>query len=442
MKLMTTPSQRQEFQRRHHAGETYSEIAAHCGVSKECVRYWCRREGRAGGCESQYQRDGPGPLSEFHALVRYALLRLKVQHPHWGPNRLRVHLRKRASVRGLPLPSEASIGRYLHQWLRFHRRPKKKLETPRPHEPTAVHQCWQIDFKSDIQLTDGTQVTLHTVRDPVGEACLAAKVFPNDTATLRPERVTLEQVRQVLRSTFTTWNTLPDQIQTDGEPVLVRQAGKEAFPNVFTLWLKGLGIEHAVIRPGCPTDNAEVERCHRTLNDYVIVGNEHQLFAGLEAQLDQAVLDLLFDLPSRAQGCTGRPPLEAHPDLLQPRHPFRPEHELALFDLKRVDAYLSTFTWTRKASKNGQISLGGRHQYYSVGRAYAQHTIVVRFDPTDRQFVCYDAAVPDKEIARRPARQLEVADLTGLATWPAGLVPQQLPLPLPAGVDVNEHAGV
>jgi len=153
---------------------------------------------------------------------------------------------------------------------------------------------------------------------------------------------------------------------------------------------------------------------------------------------DVAVVELAFELPSYAEECAGRTPVEAHPELLEPRHPFCAEHELALFDLGRVDAFLSTFTWTRKVGKTGQICIGGQHEYYAVGRAYARQEVVVCFDPADRCFVFY---LPDsahdgldqedwQEIGRRPARNLEVEDLTGLAAWPDGLVPQQLPLPL------------
>jgi hypothetical protein len=110
---------------------------------------------------------------------------------------------------------------------------------------------------------------------------------------------------------------------------------------------------------------------------------------------------------------------------------------LALFDLKRVDNYLATFTWERKVGKTGQITIGGRHQRYSVGRAYAGQQVLVRFDPTDRHFVFFDPNQPKKEIGRRPARGLDVADITGLAEWPAGLGIQQLPLPFSVLEGVN-----
>lgn len=434
MKQQTQPGQRQEFYRSHQAGESYEQIAEQVGVSKECVRYWCRRQRDGGDSHNRYQRQSPGLLSEFEPLVRYVILRLKLAHPRWGRHTIHHHLKKRPSLQRVKLPKPAAIGRYLYQWPRF-RRPAKKqpAQRPRPQPPTQVHQQWQIDFKIDLELADGTPLILYTVRDPVGEACIGAFLVEVQRVKHKPQRVTLEQVRTVLRHCFGQWGTLPDEIQTDGEPSLVA-IGQDAFPSQFSLWLVGLGIHHRVTRSGQPTDNAEVERCHRTICDYALVGQQKQSLKQLQQQLQQAVTELVFELPSWAEGCQGKPPIEAHPELLQPRHPFAPEHELALFDLRRVDAYLASFTWSRQVGKSGQITLGGHHQAYSVGRAYAGRQVLVRFDPTDRHFVFFDPAHPDQALGRRPARDLELAVLTGLAVWPEALLPQQLPLPFFEGV--------
>jgi hypothetical protein len=322
----------------------------------------------------------------------------------------------------------ASIGRYLHQWPRFrrhHAKPPRPKE--RPSLPTAVHQRWQVDFKLGIALRDQTLVNLHTVHDPVGEVCIGATLFPAGHVGGHPRQVTLPQVQATLRACFTRWHTLPDEVQTDGDPVL---RGREDFPSRLTLWLQGLGIQHLVIRPGRPTDNAEVERCHRTVHDYALVGNERYALAPLQELLNQAVQEMASTLPSRAEGCAGQPPLLAHPDLLQPRRPYQPDRELLLFDLRRADAYLATYTWERKVGRTGQITLGGRHTAYSVGRASAGQHIRIRFDPSDRSFVFFDAKL-EHEIGRRPARGLGVADLTGIISLPSGPVPQQLPLPEP-----------
>ena len=434
MVKQTTVEQRQEFYQRHQADESYQAIGLQRGVSRECVRYWCRRQREGGDCQSRYQRSRRGLLSRFDPKVRYAIARLKLEHPRWGPRSIRHRLKKRSSLKGLSLPKEAQIGRYLHQWSRFRRSPRVVLPSQRPDPPTYVHQRWQVDFKMGIALTNGSQVNLHTVRDPVGEACLGAVIFPAGSVGQAPAKVTAAQVRTSLRRCFARWQTLPAEVQTDGETTLSSHRHND-FPTDFTLWLIGLGIAHKVIRPATPTDNAEVERCHRTINDYAVIGNQSQLREGLQTLLDEAVEELAFELPSRAEGCAGRPPIQAHPELLQPPRPFQPELELAHFDLTQVDVYLAALTWQRQASGSAQVSLGG--QRYFVSRAYANQPISIRFDPADRHLVFFEPDQPDKEICRRPARGLEVEDLTGLTHWPAELGPQQLPLPLFSSEGVN-----
>jgi len=115
----TTSIQRELFFQRHKNGETYAEVAKQMGVSRECVRYWCRRQRDRKGIQSVYCRKPYGLLIRFSPLVRFAILRLRLEHPHWGPDRIRYMTRQRQALQSLRLPSIAQIGRYLHQWERF-----------------------------------------------------------------------------------------------------------------------------------------------------------------------------------------------------------------------------------------------------------------------------------------------------------------------------------
>ena len=56
---------------------------------------------------------------------------------------------------------------------------------------------------------------------------------------------------------------------------------------------------------------------------------------------------------------------------------------------------------------------------------------------TDRHFVFVEPHQPDLEIKRRPALDLSVSDLTGLALWPEALAPQQLALPFLSNIEVT-----
>jgi hypothetical protein len=222
-----------------------------------------------------------------------------------------------------------------------------------------------------------------------------------------------------LRQCFTDWGTLPEEIQTDREPSLAGASGSDGFPTRFTLWLAGLGIVHRLIRPGRSTDNAAVERCHRTVNDYAIVGREHLDYESLNEILIQAVEELNYDLPSRAKHCNGRPPIQAHPALLDPQRPYHSALEDDLFDMARIDTFLAQLTWLRKVGKTGQIYL--HDKAYSIGRKHARQQVQVRFDPTDRHFVISLPDDPDVVIARRPIRGLQRAELIGSTLNPSAV---------------------
>ena len=426
MSEQTTPDQRRWFFEQHESGLLYREIADAAHVSAMCVRYWCRRLARGKPAETVYTRRPGGLLQSFHALVRYALLRLRLEHPRWGPTRLCFHMGKRPSLAGKRLPSSASIGYYLHQWERFRRPIREHHHAPLPHAPTQVHEEWQIDYKMAIPAAGGRLVNVLDIRDPIGAAAIGSFEHPGGTIGHAPRRLTFPQIRADLRLCFAAWQTLPDRIRTDNEGVFVGKPEND-FPSLFSLWLKGMGVEHVSIRPGQPTDNAHVERQHRTINDYCLQGHKETGVA-LQVMLNQSLHDLNQELPSRAHGCHGQPPLYAHPDLLHPRRPFNAVMELAQFDLGRVDRFLAALTWTRKVGKKGQVKLGGTGHRYTVGHEDTGQRVVIRFDPRDRTFVFCNGK--GEELRRSRCRWLDVTDLTGLDPWTDGPGIQQLRFPL------------
>lgn len=426
MSEQTTCKQRRLFYQRHNQGETYQEIAQAMGVSRECVRYWCRRQRAGKSVQSFYHRKPLGLLSQFSAVARYVCMRLRLEHPRWGASRIRHAMIQRPTLQNLRVPSTTQIGRYLHQWLRFRRKPSQRIERERPRQPERVHECWQMDFKMGIALQNRRLVNLHTVRDPFGAAYIGAVVYDAGKIGQRPRQITMEQTRATLRCCFAFWNTLPERLQTDNQTGLAAARQSNDFPTTFTLWLIGLGIQHVFIRAGHPTDNAEVERCHRTLTDYAITGHQDLSQPQLQQALDVALHQLNFELPSNAHACHGKPPIQAHPALLQPRRWFLPEQELAIFNLQQVHTYLAGFTWERIVSKVGRIDLGGFR--YGVGKRFAGRHIHIRFEVETLEFVFYDEHIV---IRRHLPQGLSIEDLTGFYSIKSSLGLQQLPLPLP-----------
>lgn len=425
MAKRTSEERRVEFYRRSLRGETYAAIAQDCEVSLECVRYWCQKQKKGQGIKSQWHHPKHGLLSQFHASVIEHITDLRKQHPRWGPISLRMHLDEELKLKGKRLPSPASIGRFLHADPANRRNKRKPPELPEV-TLTHTHQRWEMDFKVKIHLKSGETVQLHTVTDPFSGAQIGANLYLSASGA---SRVPLVDVQATLRACFTEWGTLPEEIQTDGESILVATAGE--LPTPFTLWLAGLGVGHRRISPGRPTQNGSVERGHRTLNDYCLYGQLHRSLPDLQTYLNQCRIELNGRYPSRAKGCGGQPPLSAHPELLHPLRAYHPAYEQILFDLSKADALLATCQIERKVGKTGQISLGGNHEYYLVGRAFARQLVQIRFDPATRNFV---ASLPGEdgnlqEIKRWHARHLEVHHLLWPGDPPPTHCPQQLALP-------------
>lgn len=125
MTRQTTPEERSEFYRRHVRGASYEEIAMAYEVSLECVRYWCRKQAKGQGVQSQWHIPMRGALSQYSEGVRQQILTLRDAHPGWGPISIRLELERDVQFAQQRLPSRASIGRYLHSFPRFRRVPKK-----------------------------------------------------------------------------------------------------------------------------------------------------------------------------------------------------------------------------------------------------------------------------------------------------------------------------
>jgi hypothetical protein len=352
-------------------------------------------------------------------------LALKQAHRRWGPTRVLVELRHDPSLTGLPLPSRSRLAALFQAECPA----PLPVPAPRPHlppppQPSAVHECWQLDSQEGIRLTNGRRATICSIRDPLGAAILNSEAF-DVTRARHWRKLTWEEVRSVIRTACAIWGTLPDAVQTDNELCLAGSP-TDPFPSRLTLWLVGLGVLHRRIRPGQPTDQAQIERSHRTLANFVGTLDGLPDLATLQQRLDEERQQYNAWFPSQASDCAGRPPLVAHPELGQPRRPYRVEWERRLFDEQRVYDYLATIPLERKVSTNGRVSVGRR--LLAVGRRLAGQLVKVHCDRQARQWV---VLLPDgSEVVRHAIVGMDVTTLTGLAELPA-VEEQPIQLTLP-----------
>jgi len=390
----TTHCERVEIVERHQAGESLRAMALKLNLNLYTVRHWWRAFRDGGWAALEPRGKGPpvaGPLSRFHPRIKYVALRLKREHPAWGPAMLRLHMQRRQSLTGLSLPKNTVLWSYLHQFgARLIKAPRPPTKRPAavPVRAKAPHQCWEMDFKGDeLFADDQPPIAPLGLTDEASGAPLARFIHLLSARGNR-QGLTMRLVQADLRVSFTRYGR-PQVLRMDRDPVFVGSPRLE-WPGTLLLWLVGLDILPLINRPYQPTDNAMVERSHRTWKGDVLTSRSQASLAELEADSAQAVADRQLYLPSRHPECNGQPPAVAFPDLLRVQRPYSPEQERALFDLRRVDDYLAQWEWRRRVDCEGKISLADHN--ILVGRRYRGQVVKVRFDPGPREFVASSAA--------------------------------------------------
>jgi hypothetical protein len=368
----------------HEQGMSLGQIAQCLGVHRDTVKKWWRVY-REAGWEGLYPKpcgDGAsGPLCRFDPLVRYVALRLKREHPGWGPEVLLLAMYRRASLAGKRLPGRSALAGYLQPYLERLRHGRPRV-LRRPAAPQGrvwqVHECWEIDFKGAEWAGACGFVAPLLVTEALTSAPLLLHILPAARAGM-----TCRDVQAALRLTFSEWGR-PEMIRMDNDPLFIGSSRRE-WPGTLLLWLVGLGITPIINAPGKPTQNPHVERQGRTWKAHVLLGADCATREELQTIADQARWDRLLWLPSRNPACHGAPPLLVHPELAHTRRPFTPADEVALFDFERVELYLADWVLVRLVSKTGCISIADHN--ITIGKAYHRQAVEVTYDLNAHAFL-------------------------------------------------------
>ncbi len=388
-------------------GATLPQIATELHCSVQTARKWWRIQRDNKPVRSR-GRPTRGALSTYPPLVRDTALELKKEHPHWGPITVRLKIAEHLQRPQEEMPSPSRLAAFFNKACPEAVQSYERKTYPDKVVPKATesHQRWQIDAKENVRLADEKVATVLNGRDTYSGVVLFSDSF-HTTTEQRWRKLTLEEIRTVLRQAFTTYG-LPSEVQTDHENVYTGSPDR-CFPTLFTLWLVGLGIKHVLSRVRRPTDQGSIERTQRTLGDMVWKDTCFADIGPLQAALDDARRFFNEEYPSHSRHCNGQPPFVAHPDARHSARPYCPSQEARLFDLKRVDAYLATQVWTRQVNTGGLLRLAG--VFYYVGRRFVGKTVSVTFDPDSR---CYSFATETGEhIVDKSARGLDQSDILG-----------------------------
>lgn len=410
----TTFAERERFVELHEAGWSYPAIACECGWKAETVKKHCERYQREATTALQPKSVGPSPsgiLSQFDPAVRFAILRVKRKHPEWGAVVILDEVAQGSSAKGRKLPKPAQTAAYFRQFgnrLIGHQRNLRLPPTVTSVPEGRDVVVFQLDMQERLHLDALGYFNVVEIRAPKWGVTVGC--FPHQAGEKRWDRkVGQAEAREDCRDAFVKWG-LPDILQTDKDKVLVC-SDETPFPTDFILWLVGLNVIHKVIQR--VTQNASVERSHRTFDKQMLSGVEASTWSDFLTHVQAELKRLTERIPSRANACRGQIPIQAHPEALIPSRPYQRELENQLFDMQRVYQYLAGGKWMRHTSAKGQFHFASR--VYSVGTVYRCHYVTITLDLETREFVVHSQT--DDEIKRLSSDWLTEARIRGLPEY-------------------------
>lgn len=375
----TTLAQREEIGKRWENKETDRQIARLMGMSIATVRKWRRKYARFGrsGLATRRGRPASGALGQFSQALRDALKEMHKKQPGWGAQTLRIELELDPKYEELRLPSRSRIAAFLKEqgWSRQYNR-HSHLPEQSTVKASAVHEEWEIDAQGEQEVAGLGQVSIINIGDVVSRlkvdsfACLA-----------RPHPDTLDY-QFVLRRSFLTYG-MPERISLDHDSVYYDNGSSSPFPTTLHLWLIALGIEVRFITKPPPLEHSMIERQHQTISLQAIYGQTYEQEGNLQNHLQKRLEFLNHDFPSTALG--GKAPLQAFTQAKHSGRTYQVNTEEARMDMNRVYNYLAKGKWFRRASSQGQVSLGA--QRYNAGMKFKKTTLEITFDPQTLQFV-------------------------------------------------------
>ena len=144
----------------------------------------------------------------------------------------------------------------VYKLLRLEKRRKRKRRLPSRNPaplsvPTSPNHCWSMDFMSDA-LENGRRIRVLNVIDDFNREALWVKAeysYPSEFVVRALENLEVER-------------GLPTKLRVDNGPEFISKN--------LALFCESKGVQLEFIKPGCPTQNAFVERFNRHYREDVL----------------------------------------------------------------------------------------------------------------------------------------------------------------------------
>lgn len=239
--------------------ESVAELCRQYGVSRQTGYKWIGRyrEGSLAALEDRSRAARTHPNQALQEVVD-AVVGNRGDHPHWGPEKLRAFLQRKAPE--VEWPSASTIGEILQRHglvtPRKRRRRATPSTTPLAHA-TAANSVWCTDFKGWWVCGDGQPCYPLTLTDANSRFLLRCQGMPTEEGW---------RIQPIYEAAFREYG-LPDWMRNDnGTPFA--SVGLAGLSWLSVWWIK-LGIRPERIEPGKPSQNGRHERMHLTLQQEI-----------------------------------------------------------------------------------------------------------------------------------------------------------------------------
>ena len=255
-KVSGVVDQRKKFIRDHESGLwAMAELCRRYEISRETGYKWVKRSRAEGeqGLEDRSRAPQCHP-NQTSQEIEQQVLRLRYQHPSWGPRKLKQKLSENQPR--VAWPAASTMGELLRrEGLSVPR--KRRRKTPPYTQPfqsaTEPNQVWCADFKGWFRTLDGDRIDPLTISDASSRYLLRCQAV---------EKADTQRVRAIFEAAFREYG-LPSAIRTDNGPPFASRA--IAGLSALSIYLMKLDIIPERIAPGHPEQNGRHERIHRTL---------------------------------------------------------------------------------------------------------------------------------------------------------------------------------
>lgn len=247
----TVEKLRKEFTEAAKTSKNFSSLCREFGISRRTGYKWVERNEQA--CSMSDRSHAPHHVpGRTSADIEQAILSVRAINPEWGAKTILKVLENNGDTN---LPCIRTANNILQRNGCISETESQKRKEFLRFQKEHCNELWQIDFKGDFPLLDGTRCFPFDVIDDCSRYCLG--IYPKNNTL---------GVTQSMEQVFREYG-LPNAILSDNG---AQFAGFRGGYTQFERWLMDLDVLPIHGRPFHPQTQGKIERFHRTMKNELL----------------------------------------------------------------------------------------------------------------------------------------------------------------------------